>query len=1697
MGHRILRLCAAVLVAATLPSRAQHATITIDAARRGPAVDPRFYGIFLEEINHGVDGGLYGELVANRAFEDSRPPEGFTLRDRRYKDAKGWDCGFSFAPNSIPRWSPVREGGARGVIQLEPSGGLNEQSPYCLRLRSEDPAGGRFGAANEGFWGIGVHAGARYELSLHARSADFKGPLEVRLETGGGSPVSDTVKISGLGTEWRQFKATLKGTRDEPGARLVITLGGTGGVWLDFVSLFPRKTWKGHGLRPDIARMIADLKPGFVRFPGGCVIEGGSVETAYNWKQTVGPVEQRREIWGPWSYRRTHGMGFHEYLQFCEDLGAEPLHVGFAGQTCLFRELENVPMADMGWVLTNFLDAIEYANGPVDSRWGARRAQAGHPSPFGLKLVEIGNENGTDAFPPRYQFIHSALKSRYPDLRYIADLSWISRDLMRDCAFDIEDNHFYNSPSWFMANVDLYGNRDRQLPPVYLGEVAVTSGEGGDLKGNLIAALGEGAFLMGCERNADVVKMVSYAPLLAHVNGRSGWHGMIYHDSTRVFGTASYYLWKLFGINRPDWTVKTDVNYQPAALPPIAGGIGVGTWDTAAEFKDIRVEKGGQTVYASDFQQTTAGWQTEGGKWTVAEGVYRQGDNVVGLSYHGDPAWSNYTLHLKARKLGGGEGFLIAFGRENGNQYWWNLGGWGNREHGLEYNRTPVGRHARGRIETGRWYEVKIELQERRIRCYLDGQLIHDETAPTLNRFFAQAGVEASSGDMLIKAINTGGEPVNASLQLSGVNSLKSEGIATVLRSDRLDDNNSLENPTKIVPVNRPLKLAGANPGYTFPPYSLTILRLKHAAPGAAASPGPASASSANLALVATPSTSYVSGHETLAALNDGSTPDNSNDKRHGAYGNWPRRGAQWVQYEWNQPVSSRRLEVYWFDDRMGVRLPKACRLLYWDGNAFLPVPGASGLGLAENQFNATTYPELTTTKLRLEFDGNGESSTGILEWKVYDSGASPNFAPSVSAGVDRAVVGKAPTHLSGKARDDGKPNPTPSLRWARESGPGTVSFENAGAAETTARFSKIGNYVLKLTANDGQSEASDTLRVTVVAPPPEAHLDEVRPMTYQITSPFWRNRLKNLIVNWIPHCIQKIEDPQTREGGIENFAQAGRKLAGQPDAKHVGAVFANTWVYNTVESMCVALLVDPQGDPRIIAAQEAMRKTLDDWIPKMLSAQEPDGYLHTQYTIEGHRRWSNKHDHEGYQAGYFMEAAMAHCWMTGGQDRRMLDAARRLADCWVRNIGPAPKRAWYDGHQELEMALVKLARLVEQMDGAGAGRPYVELAKFLLDSRVGGDEYDQSHAPVTRQYEAVGHAVRAVYSYAGMADVAMETGDAGYHSAVRSIWNSIVNRKYYVTGGVGSGETSEGFGKDFSLPNHAYCESCANCGELFFQHRLQRIYHDARYADLAEETLYNAILGDVDLEGQNYTYTNPLDSSERRYKWHVCPCCVGNIPRTLLTLPSWTYTTGADELYVNLFAGSVVTLNPFAGTSLKLTQVTDYPWNGKVALTLEPGRAVKFALKIRVPNRRTSELYTSAPPVDGLLSLSVNGKPLKPRMENGYAVLERKWSAGDTVEWLLPMQVQRVKGSGKIAATRGRVALRYGPLIYNIESVDQNVESILPPSAPLSTEWRGDLLDGVMVIRGEFADGKPMLAIPNYARLNRGGRSLVWIKDE
>jgi hypothetical protein len=864
-----------------------------------------------------------------------------------------------------------------------------------------------------------------------------------------------------------------------------------------------------------------------------------------------------------------------------------------------------------------------------------------------------------------------------------------------------------------------------------------------------------------------------------------------------------------------------------------------------------------------------------------------------------------------------------------------------------------------------------------------------------------------------------------------------------------------------------------------------------------------------NIAKVGIPTSYRVASENKISALNDGIVPENSFDRSHGVYAlhrDWVDEGTKpWVQYDWSEPVNVGKVEVYWAVDRPRpdaipgsrwptIHVPASYRVLYWNGSEFAPVNNPQGLGVAADAFNATTFDPVKTTKIRLEVTLDNKEPAGILEWKVYNSGPAPALSPVIDAGVDRSVVTGAHTYLAGKVTwlED---SPKNTARWLKTSGPGSVNFASATAPVTTATFSAPGDYTLTLAAS-GSEDRTHSIAVHVEQEPPKDRLDVVYTRKYSIDSPFWNERAKALIVNWIPYCVSMCERtdiaPMRGDGGLDNFIEAAKALRGEPHGKHKGYVFSNAWVHQTVESMCIALMVDAQGDKEIEQAHELMRTALDCWIPIILAAQMPDGYLQTAYTLADRKswpeRWSPDHrgNHEGYVSGYFIESAINHYTLTDGKDLRLYNAAKKLADCWVANIGPG-KKDWFDGHQEMEQALVRFGRFVNDQEGNHRGDAYIALAKFLLDSRRGGSEYDQSHLPPGQQYEAVGHAVRATYFYSGMADIAAETHDKDYQSAVISLWDNMVNKKYYLTGGIGSGETSEGFGPNYSLRNEAYCETCSSCGLVFFQYKLNLAYHDAKYADLYEQTMYNALLGGVALDGKSYCYTNPLVDTERA-KWHVCPCCVGNLSRTLLMIPTWSYVKDHSGLYVNMYVGSKIHVGEVGGTGVEVVQKTDYPWKGAVAITVNPEQAKTFSVYLRVPNRTMSRLYKDSPAISGLKSLAVNGQPVTPKIQKGYAVVTREWKAGDRIELELPMEPQRVTPDERIAADRGLLAMKYGPLIYNVEKTDNsNIEQKVG-DGPLQTEWRPDLLGGVVVITGKWADGSALVAVPNYARMNRVG---------
>jgi alpha-L-arabinofuranosidase len=798
---KLSKLLAIALATITAQTALPAATIEVQVDKPGHKISPTLWGIFFEDINCSADGGIYAELVRNRSLEDSDKPE---------------------------HWSLATTGAGKGEISVSVENPLNEdplatRNRRSLKLQIKEAGGAdSVGAANDGYWGIALREGAKYDLSLYAHGGEgFTGPLTITLQ-GKDGKVYARESISELGGDWKKFQFTLTSSGADPKARLVLSAAQKGTVWLDMVSLFPQDTWKNQpgGLRPDLMNMLAGLKPSFNRFPGGCWVEGDTMKDAYRWKDTVGDLATRRTQRNIWDYWATHGLGFHEYLQMTEDLGAEPLFVINVGMS----HKENVPLDQLEPYVQDALDAIEYCNGPATTRYGALRAKNGHATPFNLKFMEIGNENGGPAYNERWPEFYKAIKAKYSNMTLIAN-HWLGT-YPKNVIPEIVDEHYYDSPEFFMTHAGQYDSYDRKGPKVYIGEYAVTRGAG---QGNLRAAIGEAAFMTGVERNSDVVRLASYAPLFANVNYKKWNPDLICYDSSRVYGLPSYYVQKLFSQNRGDVVLPVKVSSPTFQIASTGGGIGVGTWKTRAEFKDIKVTQDDKTLFASDFSKDSKGWKQLGeGKWSIKEGALQQAstnENVRAVA--GDKSWKNYTLSLKARKHGGDEGFLVLFNVQNDdNKSWWNIGGWGNTRHALEMG--GINSHdVNGSIEVGRWYDIRIETSASGIKCYLDNKLIHDAAYPEITNLYASASREDNTGDIIVKVVNAAHDAVETDLHLNGATSLANSASAIVLTSASGDDENSLNQPEKVAPASQELEVKNSAIHHRFPGNSLTVIRVK------------------------------------------------------------------------------------------------------------------------------------------------------------------------------------------------------------------------------------------------------------------------------------------------------------------------------------------------------------------------------------------------------------------------------------------------------------------------------------------------------------------------------------------------------------------------------------------------------------------------------------------------------------------------------------------------------------------------------------------------------------------------------------------------------------------------------------------------------------------------------------------------------
>ncbi len=826
-------LCASLVSA----QNSQQARINIDISHQGIPLSPTMYGIFFEDINHAADGGLYAELIQNRDFEYNRTPEDMHwIDDSTIINPNGWKGSYR-RPSDLQFWSLIQEGGASARMQVDTIQPLHPSNSQSLKFEVLKATPGRTGVANGGFWGIPIKKGATYELSFYARKdSRSTGKITATLENASGQRFASG-QITGLTGKWNKYHVTFTANGDDTRGRLVLTAESAGTIWFDLVSLFPGETWKNHGMRKDLAQLLADMRPSFVRFPGGCIVEGATLENRVQWKRTIGDLSTRPGHWNLWGYRATDGLGFHEYLQLCEDLGAAPLYVINVGMSCQGRAGMVVDQEHIKDYLQEALDALEYAMGPVTSHWGAMRAANGHPAPFVIKYIEIGNENGGPDYQRAYRIIQSGIKKAYPGVTTIADervtLTQQDRASYPGVSLEMIDEHYYQSPAFFYEQATKYDSYDRSdSVGIYIGEFAVTAGSPG--QGNLRAALGESAFMIGMERNADKVRMASYAPTFVNVNDRAWNPDMIVYDGSRSYGTPSYHAIKMFSSNRPDRVLPTSVEFNVDTTgrkwEHLHGGIALSTWSTVAEYKDVKVEKNGQTLFFDDFSAGTKRWTQKQDIWEVNNGAFRNKNTVVeGLAEAGEQGWSDYTLTLKARKLSGEEGFIIYALRNEESQCLWNIGGWGNSTDVLMQDRTDLGKRQEIRIETGKWYDIKIEFSGHRIRCYLDGVLKHDEALhekqfPTI---FATAGIRQSDGMLLVKVVNPFSEEKVCQLSLNGAGMVDATGEAIVLTSANPADENALDEPEKVVPKTVALSGISGTFSYRAPANSLSIIKVK------------------------------------------------------------------------------------------------------------------------------------------------------------------------------------------------------------------------------------------------------------------------------------------------------------------------------------------------------------------------------------------------------------------------------------------------------------------------------------------------------------------------------------------------------------------------------------------------------------------------------------------------------------------------------------------------------------------------------------------------------------------------------------------------------------------------------------------------------------------------------------------------------
>ncbi len=751
-------------------------TASVKVLPKRVAVSPQLFGAFFEEVNHAGEGGLHAELVQNRTFADvdeSGLPR-FWKQSSPAKVKKQEIANHTYATLEIP---------AHGYIE------------------------------NSGYWGIPAYKKTRLNVAMSANCEDS---LKISLRKPNGESIGGATLTPG--TDWQLGGVPFSAKEEVPNASVRIENLSDKPAEIRYFSLTPADAAEDT-FRGDLFSLVHEMRPGFIRFPGGCYVEGNNIVNAFRWKTALyAGMEREGHVNDNWGYWSTDGLGLYEYLVLCERTGAKPMFV----TNCGISHHQVVPMDELQPWVDDALDALEFANGSENTQWGAVRAGMGHPAPFHMNLIEIGNENGlwdgfggtNPQYTERYHVFYDAIKAKYPDVVCIANAK-VDRDT------DVIDEHYYNAPSFFWTNQNRYDSYPRTGPKIYVGEYAVTQDCG---TGNLKAALAEAAFMTGMERNGDIVRMSSYAPLFVRVEDRHWNPDAIVFNGSQSYGTPSYYVQKLFANNRVDEAYSAKVEAAPDPNP-VGAGVGVGTWKTQAEYEHLSLRTNNQNILLKDGARTGA-WKVEGDALAQSDTQ----ENRTALYLSTKPAGDS-TIRVRARKTGGDEGFLLLFRvKDSKNFMWWNVGGWGNHQNALEKtvngSKFEVGQQVPYSVENNRWYDLRVETKGNHISCYIDNKLVQegDDTSPT--SFAANIGRVKKSGDVIVKLVNGSESARKVTLDLRGMK-VGPTATFTILTSAGLEDENSFAQPKRIAPGTSKRSGVSAYFDQICPPRSLVILRIK------------------------------------------------------------------------------------------------------------------------------------------------------------------------------------------------------------------------------------------------------------------------------------------------------------------------------------------------------------------------------------------------------------------------------------------------------------------------------------------------------------------------------------------------------------------------------------------------------------------------------------------------------------------------------------------------------------------------------------------------------------------------------------------------------------------------------------------------------------------------------------------------------